>query len=606
MAAAEVITANNRSVSSLVPTRSQTWQRDAWDFYDAVGELRFGCQWIANAMSRVNLVAAMPPLGPGDEPTPIDTDDEGVTTVQRRAVEVVASIADGINGQGQLLSSFGIQLTIAGLAWLVVEPDPDTDEFGTWNVLSSEEVRADNGGGLELRVNEREWRPIDPDALVIKVWRRHPRKQWEADAPTRGVMSVLREIDLLTKHIHASAQSRLAGAGILAIPSEAVFPPGQGPQTSRGVDPDDENITAAEDTFVETLIEGMTVPLTDRGSAAAVVPLVIKVPGELVDKITHIRFDTPFDERVLALMENAIKRLALGLDIPPEILTGTSAMNHWGAWQVAEEAITMHVEPLSETVVNALTVGYLRPALEAEGFSAEDIASVMVWYDTSDLRTRPDRSKGAVEAYDRYELSADAMLREIGLNVDDGPDDDERRRRILLDIARSNVNLAPTLLAELGLMAGLDITPVEPAAAPEALPEVPAPRALPEPQAEPETEGAPPGLVAACDIVVRRALERAGARLRSAAGRRTPGGAAAIDCPDPARLHLALDATEHADLTALLDGAWTWVADIANQFDVDPTALEATLDAYTRALLAAAQEHDRDRLAVAFGVRAPG
>ena len=604
MAAAEVITANNRSVSSLVPTRSQTWQRDAWDFYDAVGELRFGCQWIANAMSRVNLVAAMPPLGPGDEPTPIDTDDEGVTTVQRRAVEVVASIADGINGQGQLLSSFGIQLTIAGLAWLVVEPDPDTDEFGTWNVLSSEEVRADNGGGLELRVNEREWRPIDPDALVIKVWRRHPRKQWEADAPTRGVMSVLREIDLLTKHIHASAQSRLAGAGILAIPAEAVFPPGQGPQTSRGVDPDDENLTAAEDTFVETLIEGMTVPLTDRGSAAAVVPLVIKVPGELVDKITHIRFDTPFDERVLALMENAIKRLALGLDIPPEILTGTSAMNHWGAWQVAEEAITMHVEPLSETVVNALTVGYLRPALEAEGFSAEDIASVMVWYDTSDLRTRPDRSKGAVEAYDRYELSADAMLREIGLNVDDGPDDDERRRRILLDIARSNVALAPLLLAELGLVAGLDITPAPPAVeiAQETPPPAPTTRELPE--GPPDT--APDGLVAACDIVVRRALERAGARLRSAAGKRTPGGAATIDCPDPTRLHLTLDATEHADLTALLEGAWTWVADIAHQYGLDAAALEHTLDAYTRALLAAAQEHDRDRLAVAFGVRATG
>lgn len=600
MAAAEVITASNQSVSSLVPSRSQTWQRDAWDFYDAIGELRFGCQWIANAMSRVNLVAAMPPLGAGDEPTSIDIDDERVTPVQRRAVEIVASIAGGQTGQGQLLASFGIQLTIAGLAWLVVEPDPETDEYGTWEVLSSEEVRGDSAGRLEVRMSEREWRPIDRDALVIKVWRRHPRKQWEPDAPTRGVMSVLREIDLLTKHIHASAQSRLAGAGILAIPSEAVFPPGQGPQTSRSVDPDDENITAAEDTFVETLIEGMTVPLTDRGSAAAVVPLVIKVPGELVDKITHLRFDTPFDERVLALMENAIKRLALGLDIPPEILTGTSGMNHWGAWAIAEEAITMHIEPLSETVVHALTVGFLRPALEAEGFAADEIADVMVWYDTSDLRTRPDRSRGAIEAYDRYELSGGALLREIGLNVDDMPDDDERRLRLLTDIARTNGNLAPVLLAELGL---LDAVPVEVEVAgepiaQEALPEAPAT------QGPPETDGAPPGLVAACDVVVRRALERAGARLRSAAGKRTPGGAAAIECPDPTRLHLTLDATEHTDLTALLDGAWTWVPDLAGQFGIDAQALEHTLDAYTRALLAAAQEHTHDRLAVAFGVRA--
>jgi len=604
VAAAEVITASNKAVSSLVPTRSQTWQRDAWDVYDAVGELRFGVQWIANAMSRVNLVAAMPPFGPGDEPTPIDRDDERVTAVQRRAVEIVAEVADGCTGQGQMLASFGTQLTVAGLAWLVVEPDAETDEFTSWLVLSSEEVRADTTGRLELRINEREWRPIDPDALVIKVWRRHPRKAWEADAPTRGVMSVLREIDLLTKHIHASAQSRLAGAGILAIPSEAVFPPGQGPQTSRSVDPDDENITAAEDTFVETLIEGMTVPLTDRGSAAAVVPLVIKVPGELVDRIKHLRFDTPFDERVLSLMDNAIKRLALGLDIPPEILTGTSAMNHWGAWQVAEEAITMHIEPLSETVVNALTMGFMRPALEAEGFSDEDINSVMVWYDTSDLRTRPDRSQGAIEAYDRYELSADALLREIGLNVDDLPDDDERRVRLLTDIARSNANLAPLILAELGV---LDAVPVGPAVEPvaqEALPEAPQTQGPPERLTQPDTDQAPPGLVAACDVVVRRALERAGSRLRSAAGKRTPGGAASIECPDPARLHLTIDATEHADLVSLLDGAWTWVADIAQQFGVDADALQSTLDAYARALLAAGQEHTHDRLAVAFGVRA--
>jgi hypothetical protein len=604
VAAAEVITATNKSVNSLVPSRSQTWQRDAWDFYDAVGELRFGCQWIANAMSRVNLVAAMPPLGPGDEPTSIDLDDDRTTAVQRRAVEIVSSVADGNTGQGQLLASFGIQLTVAGLAWLVVEPDPDTDAYTRWEVLSSEEVRADSAGRLEVRVSEREWRPVAADALVIKVWRRHPRKQWEPDAPTRGVMSVLREIDLLTKHIHASAQSRLAGAGILAIPSEAVFPPGQGPQTSRSVDPDDENVTAAEDTFVETLIEGMTVPLTDRGSAAAVVPLVIKVPGELVDKIKHLRFDTPFDERVLALMENAIKRLALGLDIPPEILTGTSGMNHWGAWQVAEEAITMHIEPLSETVVNALTVGYLRPALEAEGFAADDIAEVMVWYDTSDLRTRPDRSKGAIEAYDRYELSGTALLREIGLNVDDLPDDDERRQRLLTDIARSNAALAPLLLAELGLMAAPDVAAAQTPIVREALPEAPQTQGPPEQPTEPEAATA--GLVAACDIVVRRALERAGARLRSAAGKRTPGGAAAIDCPDPTRLHLALDATEHADLTALLDGAWTWVPDLAGQFHLDVDALQSTLDAYTRALLAAGQEHTHDRLAAAFGVRAAG
>lgn len=101
---------------------------------------------------------------------------------------------------------------------------------------------------------------------------------------------------------------------------------------------------------------------------------------------------------------------------------------------------------------------------------------------------------------------------------------------------------------------------------------------------------------------MRRALERAGTRLRSAAGKGQPGGAAAIDCPDPMRLHLSIDATEHADLTALLDGAWSWVPDLAERFSLPPGALVATLDAYTRALLAAGHEHDYDRLARALGM----
>lgn len=588
------------AVRSSAIGKAHGWQNEAWYFYDRIGELRFGTQWIANAMSRVNLVAAMPPLGPGDEPTPIDFDDPRTTATQKRAIEIVSAMANGATGQGQMLSSFGTHLTVAGIGWLVVEPDlddPEADELAHWNVYSSEEVRQAVGGdGIEIRTGESTWRMVHPNAIVVKVWRRHPRANWQPDSPTRGVLGVLREIDMLSQHIHATAQSRLAGAGILAIPSEAVFPPGQGPQSSQSVDPDDENITPPQDSFVETLIDAMTTPLIDRGSAAAVVPLVIKVPGDLVDKITHLRFDTPFDERVMGLMEQSIKRLALGLDIPPEILTGTSGMNHWGAWQVQEESITLHVEPLSEVVVNALTLGFLHPALEAEGL---DPAEVMVWYDTTDLRTRPDRSRSAVEAYDRQELSGEALLRELGLNVDDMPTDAEKREKVLLSIVRNAPSLAPVILPALGYDLGADVEAVE-ATAIEQPAEVPALRRAPETRDEIPSEA----LAAACDIIVHRALERAGSRLRSAAGKRTPGGAAAIECPDPTRLHLALDATEHADLTALLDGAWSIVPAVADRYGVDADALSATLDAYARGLLAAGHPHDHDRLAAALGITA--
>jgi hypothetical protein len=468
VAAAQVIAAPNAAVRASSVGKPHEWTSDAWDYYDRIGELRFGISWISNAMSRVNLVAAMPSTEAGADPIRIDLDDPRTTPAQRRAHELIGMIAKGVTGQGQLLAEFGAQLTMAGVGWLVVEPDSDDpldDSLDVWDVYSSDEIRGKEDV-IEIRTGEREWRTLHPNAIVVKVWRKHPRRSWEPDSPVHGVLPVLREIDLLQQHIHATAQSRLAGAGILAIPTEAVFPPGQGPQTSQQLDPDDENLTAPEDTFVDTLIDAMTTPLSDRGSAAAVVPLVVKVPGDLVDKIKHISFATPFDERVMELMEQAIKRLALGLDIPPEILVGMSNSSHWTAWQVAEEAITLHIEPISEMVVNALTVGYLHPVLEAEGFDTEQVT---VWYDTSALRTRPDKSKSAVEAYDRIELSGAALLREMGLNTDDAPDPDERRERLIIEMARTVPTLAPAILTELGLFDSIP-EPVE-ATQPALLPE---------------------------------------------------------------------------------------------------------------------------------------
>ena len=624
VAAAQVMTAPNASVTRASIGKPQYWQTEAWDYYDIVGELRFGVTWISNAMSRVNLTAAMPPLGPGDEPTAIDLDDPRTTPVQRRAYEIVQSLAGGSAGQGQLMGAMGIQLSVAGIGWIVIEPsldDFESDRFETWEVYSSDEVRGSvSGEGIEIRVGEREWRPVHPNAIVIKCWRKHPRRSWEPDAPTHGVLGVLREIDLLQKHIQASAQSRLAGAGLLAIPSEAVFPPGQGPQaTIEDIDPDDQNTTPPEDTFVETLIDAMTVPITDRGSAAAVVPLVVKIPGEYVDRVRHISFATPFDAKVLELLESAIKRLALGMDIPPEILTGTSGMNHWGAWQVQEESITLHIEPLSEVVTHALTVGFLRPALEAEGFDASE---VMVWYDTTDLRTRPDRSAGAVQAYDRNELSAVALLRELGLSVDDLPTEEEKREKILLSVARGAPTLAPIMLAELGYLdptsAGQTAGEIaeaqqttEEAVAGDTPPAVEPTQGPPDTQPEvgesvpsPSASVSEQMLVAACDVLVHRALEKAGSRLRSAAGKNVQGGAASIPCPDPVRLHCEIDATQYADLGYLLDGAWTLAPAIAERCGMSPQALIDTLDAYTRALLAARQEHDYERLSDALGLRA--
>ena len=618
--------------------------------YDTVGELRFGVGWIANGLSRINLVAARRPERQGDEPTPVEQgedEDEPLTTSDLAAVSLVSAIAGGADAQGQLLADCAIQLSVPGIGYILLEPavpvlpppgyivpstngdgdgdgddgaGPPVDETWTWTVLSQEEIRS-VGEHYEIQVGRTEWRQLTPDNFVlIKVWRPHPRISWLPDSPCRAVLPVLRQINLLDEHVYATAQSRLAGAGLLIVPSEAEYAPIiRTPETLERRPPEDLEIEVLaeevpgpeviEDDFTEVLIETMTVPIGDRTSAAAVVPLVIRIPGEFADRVKHITFWSEFAQNLLPLRNNAVERLALGLDMPPEVLTGMSDTNHWNAWLINDSAVTLHIEPMAETICHALTVGYLRPALEVHG--VPDAESFMVWYDATDLTTRPDRSADALQGYDRFEVSGAALRREAGLMESDAPTDEERRERILLSLIGNTV-LGPTVLDELGLLSG--------GGTPTGTPD----EAAPPPTGEEPDTGPPPGpppaedgdvtaallscdgvaLFEACDGLVHRALERAGMRLRSAAGRKLKGGAAAVTCGDPARLHVELEGALHfADIDHLLANAWTRVPDVAVRLSIDPVVLTATLDNYTRALLATGHAHDADRLRAALGLQ---
>lgn len=605
VAAAEVMT--SRTVERPIQGEGMLpWQEASWLYYDTVGEFRFGVGWLGNAMSRVNLVPARPPTSVNDDPVPIDPDDEDLTETERRTVELVNHIAGGATGQGQMLCAFGKLLSIAGFAWLVAEPDlldPDDDTYRTWNVLSQDvvDVRYKNGiktyfvahGSTGKAEN---WRPVHPNALVVKTWRPHPRRQWEPDAPVRAVLTVLEQLDLLSAHITASGKSRLAGAGLLVLPSEAEFPPAPVPD-----DPALDYLPPDPfDYFVDQLIDVASVAIKDRSNASAVVPLAIQIPGEYLDKVKHLTFATPFDSNVLALQKEAIQRFALGMDMPPEVLTGMSGVNHWTAWQVEDTAVTLHIEPACEIVCQALTQGFLEAALAAEGL---DPNGGMVWYNASNLTAPPDKSGNATAAYDRMEISSATYRRETGFGEGDAPTREEVLTRTLADLAKTVPELIPVLFEQLGMSDTPSPTvQVEPAPASE-------PKEI-EPAIEgpPSDEGRPSAsqstVVAACDGICHRAMERAGARLKVQIGRKLTGGPQAVDWSDSATLHTQYDPTVYADLDALLAGAFDRVPEVAEFVGLDSDALARDLNSYCRGLLASQNSHEIIRLSGWLGAEA--
>jgi hypothetical protein len=549
VASAEVLTG-----SRIDPPQVLDWQLRGWHFYGSVGEYRRGIDWIAQAASRCRLIAAERPEGVNDSPVPVES---GV------AVQAMAEFAGGIGGQSALIAAAAVQLGVVGEVFIVGYIDPKLN-LRVWEAHSADEIRARGTDDFELRRGDNRWDNLGEDSHVIRIWRADRRFAWRADSTTRTLLPILREVELSTEYIQSALVSRLAGAGLLVIPNEIVFK-----GSPRG--PEEKG-----DPFVLDLIDAMITPIKDSNSASRHVPLVIKVPGQWVDKVKHIRFAAPFDEKAIDQRDNAITRLARSMDLETEQLTGMGEVNHWGQWEIRESTMKITIAPLVEAICYGLTLGYLAPILGTAGEAPDN--DIIVWYDSTELDVKPDLSEHTERAYDRGEASGVAYRREIGLSEDDKPSLSDLQDWAIKQMVK-DPTLAPVALDWLKINA-------------QALPQAPDPAAIDAPSEEeppggdgppPEPSAPPPGsppdtaamaLLEACDGLVDRALERAGNRLRQVAK------IAKIACRAQ-DAHCAIDpATLHIREGYLFDGAWDRAPQIAARYGIDSVRLVKALAAY--------------------------
>lgn len=578
------------------------WQARAWEFYDMVGELRFAAQWISSAMSRCRLYIGVPD-DDGGKPDPLGERDD----IDPRARIPLDELFGGPSGHAEMLSRMAMHLTVPGETYLI----GFDDEAGNrrWMVASSEEfVRTANQVKIRLPESDRSI-PVDINrATVVRLWRPHPRRAWEADSPVRAALSVLKELQDLSAHVAATLESRLAGAGVWVIPESATLPT---PMNEVGQ-------PLHEDPAMATLIDAMVTPLGDRDSAASVVPIIVRVPDAAAGKSQYITFSTPLDDKIRGLREDNIRRFATIMDIPAEVLTGYAAANRWNMWKISEDAVALHIEPMCGLICEALTTQYLWPALEAMGITNPE--DYVVWYDSSDLVLRPNRGPEAQNLYGERLVSGAATRRANGFTDDDAPTEDEEHRVLLTQLASRGIDpvvVAPYLRA-LGIDLGLD-----PAAQPvatedrttpeDALPEdtpgqegtrivgrPPKPTLIPtraelpvyprDDQMLPITASAVPGGgnlgFAAVEFAAVRALELAGKRLLNGSNREWKGKLRRVD---PWAIHTYIPV---ADVDEALEGAYALMHLCLPGAD----AVHKVVDAYVRQRLADQEGHDRDRL----------
>lgn len=528
------------------------WQEAARNAYLTVPEIAYVARWTAGMLGGAALFAGKP--GPDNTIVPLPEDHP--------ASELVASIAGGVASQSDFLSSFGISLTVLGESWIIIRPilDPVTSaatEYD-WRVLSAAEVRTQSGkmvatiDGADIEVppyNEEAPDPLAP--VAIRVWMPDAFDYVSADSPVKTSLGLIEELNLLTAAIAAIARSRITGRGILAVPKGTRFP------TAPGV------VGDAEDDFLDTLIEVSGTAIREPDSAAATVPIVIEVPPEVIDKIQHLTFASDIDSLFQSLRNELIRRIVIGMDVPPEIPLGMSGLSHWTAWSVTGEAIRTGINPKLALICSALTQQWLRPVLDDQGVA--DAADVVVWFDTANLRTAVNKAAIAIDVYNAGAISAEALRRETGFTEADAPG---------VDGAASEDE--PETPAELPV-AETEAPPTEPVAS-----TVPAR----------SSDDADQILRHVLDVMVYNALARLGDRImtRPSVPRSERTQARALMPADRYQHHVVTAADVRN--WGLLEGAWDRVPPIAAQHGLDPDALTVALTEYTTAMVDAQVPYD--------------
>lgn len=412
------------------------WQAEAWDLYDLVGEQRYIVDTLANTIGRAKLyvgrVSEQDDLGapePVDEGDPADVLDLLGTENERSQMLTRYGANDRVAGEGYLVGVPRARLEVRAdervedprmrLAPTAEPTEPAVEDL-VWRYMSVEEVTID---GEAVKLEWADARAADSndqiqftqeEIFLIRVWNSHPRRRRDATSPTRASLPVLRELVGLTMHISAQTDSRLAGAGVLFMMQSAQA-------KVAGENEDEEDID-----FNDAFMEAMLTPIRDRASAAAVVPLTVPIPDDgtgrsAADYVHYQTFHTPFDEETRELREEAIRRLALGQDAPPELLLGVGNMNHWGAWLVQADTINTHVEPPLARFCDAATTQFLRPVLEARGIA--DPEDFVIWYSVQHLISRPNNTADAFTAHEHNVISDEALRTATGFGDDDAPDD---------------------------------------------------------------------------------------------------------------------------------------------------------------------------------------
>lgn len=358
---------------------------------EAVGEVRYVVGWAADQMSRMKWDI----LVDGSRYWEIELPDKTVVKSlppskskknESETISPSARVLQSIGWTNSTVRSVTTNLYVAGeLFYTFIDK--------SWRVLSVIHPDQKKIFDRAAHVVRGLWpSPVDPDL---------------PDAPLFGVLSILEDMDWLSRLSRSQSANRVGMRGILGSADGLEFMKGGN----------------FWDEWDESLRRKMEDP-TDVG------PVHLRGAPELVEPVASGRGlrglgwlvpDFPYDARIEGRMESLIHRLSYGLPIPPEILLGLQAQSRATAFQVEENSYRAHIEPPAQIIAQV--------ASDVLNTLFENM-NIEVVPDPSLLLAKRHTTEDVKDAHDRGVVSDEYLRTVLGIPEDAAPSDEEKRMRL--------------------------------------------------------------------------------------------------------------------------------------------------------------------------------
>jgi hypothetical protein len=177
-------------------------QNAAWEYYDAISEIKYAFNLVASVVSRIRLYVAVIE-NPAEAPVPLDLSEKVDPDLADAARRMLERLDSAFGGQAGLLRDAALNLAVAGECYLVQVPErPGQGLPETWDIRSVDELRIDakgnyaiyprrdikpgNGGGSLPKGAI----PLPKGAWMGRIWRPHPRFSEDPDTSMIGLLAL--------------------------------------------------------------------------------------------------------------------------------------------------------------------------------------------------------------------------------------------------------------------------------------------------------------------------------------------------------------------------------------------------------------------------------